>query len=69
MPSLVAKISVVQKHTTGTVNKSLEPSPHCDLDLEHSIHKTLWVMMMHHQTKFDCKRISGSEDVVETIIF
>ena len=30
-------------------------------------HKTLWLMMMYHQTKFGCKRISTSEDVIETV--
>ena len=26
-------------------------------------------MMMYHQIKFGCKKISCSEDVVETVIF
>ena len=30
--------------------------------------KTLWLLMMYHQTKFGCKRINGSEDIIENII-
>ena len=31
------------------------------------LHKTLWLMIMYHQTKFLRKRISSSEDIVETV--
>ena len=33
------------------------------------LHKTLQHMIMYHQTKFDCERISNSKDVAETVIF
>ena len=47
---------------------------HHDLDLvwsyPHSnIHKTLWLMVMYHQTKFGCQGINNSEDKVERVIF
>ena len=29
-------------------------------------HKTLWLLMMYNQSKFGCRRISSSEDVVES---
>ena len=44
----------------------------CDLDLECScffFHKTIWLMMMYDQTMFGCRRINGSKDVVERVIF
>ena len=34
-----------------------------------SFYKTLRPTMMYHQTKFGCKKISGSEDTVETVVF
>ena len=35
-----------------------------------SFHKTLWLMMRYHQTKFGSTRIANSEDIiVETVIF
>ena len=34
-----------------------------------SFYKTLWHIMMYHQTKCWCQRISSSEDIVETVIF
>ena len=39
----------------------------CDLDLDNntaiqSFHKIIYLLMMCHQTKFSCKRISSSED-------
>ena len=43
----------------------------CDLDLDHnkaiqSFHKTtLHLMMMCHQTKFSCKRISSSDNILK----
>ena len=30
--------------------------------------KTFWFLMMYHQTKFGCKRINGSEDIIGNII-
>ena len=45
---------------------------HCDLDLEQSnaaFAQTLWLMIMYHQTKLGCKRISSSEDTAETMLF
>ena len=38
---------------------------HCDLDLEdrnRTFHSTLHLMMMHHNTKFGYKQLSGSEE-------
>ena len=44
------------------------------LDLDHnraiqSFHKTIHLVMMYHQTKFSCKRISSSEDISEYHVF
>ena len=33
------------------------------------LRKTLWLMMIYHQTKFGSKRISNSEDIIEAVIF
>ena len=46
----------------------------CDFDLDHnranqSFHKTIHLMMICHQTKFSCKKISSSADMVETVTF
>ena len=46
----------------------------CDLALDQnraiqSFHLAIQLMMMCHQTKFGSKRISSSEDIVETVIF
>ena len=45
----------------------------CNLDLECSnptfVHMTLWLMMMYHQTKFDCQGINSSENIVQRVIF
>ena len=44
----------------------------CDLDPECSnpfFHRTLWLMMMYHQTKFGCQGIRSSENIIERIIF
>ena len=50
---------------TGILNLS------CDLDLDHnkvnqSFHKTLQFMIMCHQTNFSFKKMSTSEDVLES---
>ena len=42
----------------------------CDLDLDHnraikSFHKAIHLMMMCHQTKFSCKRISSSDNILK----
>ena len=29
-------------------------------------HKILWLLVMYHQTRFGCQRISRSEDIVES---
>ena len=46
---------------------------HCDLNPEYSypffFHKTLWFMMMYHQTKFGCQGTNSSESIVERVIF
>ena len=44
----------------------------CDLDLEHNnpiSHKTFWIMMEYHQTKFGCKRVSSSVIVGRAIFW
>ena len=45
----------------------------CDLDPECSnltfFHRTLWLMMLYHQTKFGSQGINSSENVVERVIF
>ena len=66
IPNLVTDSSAVEdilsKWTfTGILNLS------CDLGLDHnraiqSFHKTIQLMLMYHQTKFICTRISSSED-------
>ena len=45
----------------------------CDLDLDHnraihSFRKTITLMMMNHQTKFSCQRISGADNVSKSHI-
>ena len=32
------------------------------------MHAGVWLMIMYYQTKFDNKRISSSEDIVETVM-
>ena len=45
----------------------------CDLEPECSnpffFHRTLWLIMMYHQTKFGCQGIKNSENIVERVIF
>ena len=46
--------------------------PFCDFDLDHnraiqSFHKTIQFMMMCHQSKFHCKRISSLNEVLKSI--
>ena len=46
----------------------------CDLDLDHnkaiqSFHKTIHLVMMCHQTKFTCKRISSSDNIFKKSYF
>ena len=43
----------------------------CDHELDHntaiqSFQKTIKLLMMHHQTKFSCKRISSSDDILKS---
>ena len=45
----------------------------CDLDIDQnraiqSFHKTIKLVMMCHQTKFTCKKISSFEDILESYI-
>ena len=66
IPSLVTKGWAVEKISsrwpfTGILNLF------CDLDLDHNraiqpFHKTIQLIMMCHQTKFSCKRISSLKD-------
>ena len=70
IPNLVTKDSAVEEISsrwtfTGILNLS------CDLDLDQnkaiqSFHKTIQLMMMGHQTKFSCKRISSSKHILES---
>ena len=44
----------------------------CDPDLKRSdqiCHRILQLMMLYYQTKFDCKRASSLEYIIETVIF
>ena len=46
----------------------------CDLDLDHntaiqSFHETIHLMMMYHHTKFSCKRISSSDNILKKSYF
>ena len=43
----------------------------CDFDLDHNraiqyFHKTIHLAMMYHQTKFSCKRISNSDNILKS---
>ena len=69
-PSLVLEVLVVQKILSGQTFINILKF-HWDLDLEHIhfSHMILKQMTMYHQTKFDCKRVSSSEDTAETVIF
>ena len=45
----------------------------CDLELDHnraipSFHRTIHLMMMYHQTKFNCKRIRNSDTTLKSHI-
>ena len=50
-------------------------SPRCDLDLEGSDNNnkqsrmTLWLMMLHHHTKFGNKMFCDSENIIQTNIY
>ena len=44
---------------------------HCDLTLKtakKSFWKTIWLLMMNHQTKFGCNRFSDLEGIIWTNI-
>ena len=43
---------------------------HCDLDLEDSNPTALrlWLLMMHHYSKFDCNGLRIASDMEETVI-
>ena len=69
-PSLVTKGSAVEEISsrwklTGILNLF------CELDLDHnraihSFHETIQLTILYHQTKFSCKRISRSEDILQS---
>ena len=43
----------------------------CDLDPEYSnpfFFRTLWLMMVYHQTKFGCQGINSLENIVESYL-
>ena len=71
-PSLVTEGSAAEEISsrwtfTGILNLF------CDLDLDYnraiqSFHKTIHLMIMCHQTKFSCKRISGSVNILKSHI-
>ena len=70
IPSLVTEDSAAEEMSfrwtiTGILNLF------CDLDLDHntaiqSFHKTIHLLMMCHQTKFTCKRISNSDNIFKS---
>ena len=41
-------------------------SPHCDLDLEDSNSMTLWLIMLHHHTKFGNKTFRDLVNFIQT---
>ena len=64
------KFSVHNISLTQTFTDTL--NFHCDFEVECSnlyFNKTLQVMVMYHQVKTGCKKISSSEDAEETVIF
>ena len=70
IPSLVIEGSEAEEiwsrwTFTGILNCS------SDLDLDHnraiqSFHRTIHLTMMYHQTKFSCKRISSSDNILKS---
>ena len=72
IPTLEINASVVQEIVSGQTFIDILTFD-CDLDLEHSdpmlFHPALRYMTMYDQTQIDCKRVSSSEDLVETVIF
>ena len=39
------------------------------MQLSNFFHRTLWLMMMYHQTKFGCQGMNSPEDIAERVIF
>ena len=35
----------------------------------HFFHRTLWLLMVYHQTKFGCQGTNSSENIIERVIF
>ena len=71
--SLVTNGSVVQKISSGQIFIDILKF-HCDLDLEQSIpvfffNTTLRLTIKSNKTKFSCKRLRSSKDIVETVVF
>ena len=68
---MVVKGSAIQKISSGqTFIDILNFSVTLDLNITIPfLHKTFWLMILYYQTKFGSKRISGSADIVETVIF
>ena len=71
IPSLVTEDSAAEEISSRwTFTEILNL---CDLDLDHnraiqSFHRTIHLIMMNHQTKFSCKRISRSDNIVKSNI-
>ena len=42
---------------------------HCDLDLEEQSKLFSRLMIMYHRTKFEHRKISSLEDMIETVVF
>ena len=68
-PTLVAKISVAQKiYKTDRYPLKLSTFT-VTYPRTHSFHKAFQLTVINNQTKFGCKRVSSSEDIIETVIF
>ena len=75
IPSLVTKGSAVQNNQTTKIS-SKQPLKFWPFTMTLTLstatqkfHWTSWFILIYHQTKFDCKRITGSEDIAKTVIF
>ena len=71
-PSLVAKESIVLQKWKKKKRHFDQMSPCSDLDVEDSkqlfFRMILWLMMLHHHTKFGNKMFCCSDDIIQTNI-